>query len=84
MSALLSDQSQYILITLKTSLSNAWIIKYETPKALVQKKLSRCTKTQIFINKHTHQKRKKKKTQAERIEKKLLYSPSKIQNVQDN
>ena len=61
MSALLSDQSQYILITLKTSLSNAWIIKDETPKALVQKKLSRCTKTQIFINKQTHQKRKKKK-----------------------
>ena len=29
-------------------------------------------------------KKKKKKTQAERIEKKLLYSPSKIQNVQDN
>lgn len=63
------------------------MIKDETLKAFSPEagaaEIIQMYKPPIFINKQTHQK-KKKKTQAERIEKKLLYCPSKIQNIQDN
>ena len=63
------------------------MIKDETPKAFSSEagaaEIIQMYKLPFFINKQTHQK-KKQNPEAERIEKKLLYSPSKIRNIQDN